>query len=61
MASLGMRMLLRCSRALKGTGGKMVLLKPQPLVEQALKVACLDQVFGIEQDEARAMEALKAQ
>jgi anti-anti-sigma factor len=56
LASLGMRMLLRVARALKPSGGKLAVLKPKPFVEEALKLASLDQVFGIAHDEEKAVE-----
>jgi anti-anti-sigma factor len=60
MASIGMRVILRVVKALKPIGAKLVVLKPQPLVEEALRIACLDQVFGIAQDEQKAREFLQS-
>ena len=59
MASIGMRVILRVVKALKPIGAKLVVLKPQPLVEEALRIACLDQVFGIAHDEQKALELLR--
>jgi anti-sigma B factor antagonist len=61
MSSLGMRMLLSNYRSLKEVGGKLVLLKPQPLVEDTLKAAMLDQIFPIVHDEIRALEIARKQ
>ena len=59
IASIGMRVMLRVVKALKPVGAKLVLLKPQPLVEEALRLACLDQVFGIAHDQQKALELLR--
>lgn len=54
ITSLGMRMLLHTQKALKQEGQKMILLKPQPLVEDALKKTYLDAVFPIVHNEREA-------
>jgi anti-anti-sigma regulatory factor len=54
-------MLLSNYRSLKEVGGKLVLLKPQPLVEDTLKAAMLDQIFPIVHDEIRALEIARKQ
>jgi anti-sigma B factor antagonist len=61
ITSLGMRMLLAAARALKKVGAKVVLLRPQPLVEEALKTASLDQVLPIVQDLQQALQAARPQ
>lgn len=47
IASLGMRMLLTAAKTIKANGGKLVVVKPQPLVEEALKAAGLDALMLI--------------
>ena len=58
MSSLGMRLLLRCAKSLKAAGCKMALLKPQQLVHEALKMASLDQIFGIVEEKRQALQFL---
>ena len=59
LASLGMRMFLSCAKTLKQHKTKMVLLNPQPLVEDALRSAGLTSVIPIEYDIDAAMGLLK--
>jgi len=47
IASIGIRLLLSNASALEGSGAKMVLVAPQPMVEQILRTAALDQVMPI--------------
>lgn len=56
LGSPGIRMLLVGEGGLKRAGAKMVLLNPQQLVEDTLKVAKLDRIFHIVHgaDEARS-------
>ena len=59
IASVGMRMLLASAKALKERGIKMILLKPQPLVDEALRTTCLDQLVPIVSDERLAFIRVK--
>jgi anti-anti-sigma factor len=43
ITSLGMGMITSCARSLQRHGAKMVLLNPQPAVEETLKAVGLDQ------------------
>lgn len=43
ITSLGMGMLVSCARSLSRFGAKMVLLNPQPEVEETLKAVGIDQ------------------
>jgi anti-anti-sigma factor len=43
ITSLGMGMIVSCARSLQRFGAKLVLLNPQPVVEEALKAVGLDQ------------------
>lgn len=60
MSSLGMRIILTAVRALKPLGAKVAVLKPAPLVEEAMRAASLEQVLVIEHDLGRALAALKS-
>jgi anti-anti-sigma factor len=42
ISSLGMGMIVSCARSLQRAGAKMVLLNPQPEVEEALKAVGID-------------------
>jgi anti-sigma B factor antagonist len=50
LASLGMRTLVMSAKAIRNEGGTMVLIHPQPNVEEALKTAGLDMVIPIARD-----------
>jgi anti-anti-sigma factor len=43
ITSLGMGMFISCARSLQRFGARMVLLNPQPQVEEAMKAVGLDQ------------------
>jgi anti-anti-sigma factor len=47
VTSLGMSMFISCARSLQRIGAKMVLLNPQPHVEEALKAVGVDQAIPI--------------
>lgn len=57
LASLAVRMLLR---ALGLAAAKVILFKPQPLVEEILRVSGVDDFVAIVSDEARAREMAMA-
>lgn len=57
VASLGMRMLISNARNLNKAGAKMVLLNPQPIVEQALATAGITEVIPIVRSEEEALQA----
>lgn len=57
IASIGIRMLLSNIKALNACGAKMVILSPQKLVEDVLKLSGLDTVTPIEHDRAAAIKA----
>lgn len=60
IASIGMRLLLSNARAVQKWGGKMVLLNPTDLVDDALKISGIDQLIEVYRDEAAAIADLKA-
>ena len=52
IASLGIRTLITGAKAATNNGGKMVLLNPQPNVEQVLRTTYADTVMPIVHDQA---------
>lgn len=54
IASLGVRVLLDAARALRKKGRALVLLRPQPRVEQVLRLTGMDALIVITHDEAEA-------
>ena len=59
IASLGMRILLSSARGVANHGAQLVLLKPKPLVKEALVVAGLDEVLKSYDDIYTAQAALE--
>lgn len=60
IASIGIRMFFTNARTLALHGAKMVLLNPQPMVEQTLKLAGVDLIAPIQRDVAAAEQLLGA-
>ena len=58
IASLGLRMLLTVAKALNLRGVKMVLLSPQPAVQQVLSLSGFDQLIPVRNDEGTALAFL---
>ncbi len=58
MGSLGMRTLVVAAKAVAKKGGKLVLLKPQPNVDRALRTSGIDTVIPIARDSAGAAALL---
>ncbi len=56
IASLGIRTLVVGAKATSNNGGKMVLLNPQPNVEQVLRTSYIDTVMPITHDSATVAE-----
>lgn len=59
LASLGLRMLLSVSKALSAHGAKLVVLNPQPLVEEVFTKAGFDKIIPITHDLDTALNLLK--
>jgi anti-anti-sigma factor len=59
IASIGIRLLLSNVKTLTAAHAKMVILKPQQMVEDVLKMAGLDAVIPIEHDVETAVEMLR--
>lgn len=55
LASVGMRMLLQAAKTLRVADRRLVLLRPQQNVKQALEVAGLAGILPITDDEAAAL------
>lgn len=60
LASIGMRLLLSNARALARRGSKLVLLKPTPLVRDALVTAGFEELIPMYDDFDVACEDLKS-
>ena len=58
VSSLGLRMLLTVAKALDQRGVKMVLLSPQPAVQQVLNLSGFDQLMPVHNDEGTALAFL---
>jgi len=54
LASLGMGLLVASHRSVAGAGHRMVILRPKPEVENALRMARLDGLMPIVHDAAEA-------
>jgi len=60
LASMGIRTLLASAKALGRRGGRMVLANPQPLVQEVLKVAGIDELIPVYADLVSACSALRS-
>ncbi len=58
IASVGIRLLLSNAKVLAASGAKLVILKPQKMVEDVLRMAGLDELLAIEHDPAAARALL---
>ena len=59
IASIGIRMFISNVKALASVGAKMIILKPQKMVDDVLRMAGLDAIIPIHQDLAAAAAAIK--
>jgi anti-anti-sigma factor len=60
IASMGIRLLISSAKALKAKGATMVLFGAQPLVQDVLEQAALDQILDIVASESEALARLAA-
>lgn len=60
IASLGIRMLVSYVKELVQAGARLALLKPQPVVEEALRKIALTDLLPIEHDLDTAVEYVRA-
>ena len=58
LASLGIRLLFAGAKALAGSGKKLVVLKPQPMVEETLLNSGTAKLIPIASDEESALKLL---
>jgi anti-anti-sigma factor len=58
MASMGLRSIVVSAKAIASKRGKVVLLAPQPQVEEVLAVSGIDTLIPIFRDEAEAIAAV---
>lgn len=58
MASLGLRSIVLSGKSVLRKGGKLVLLAPQPAVEEVISTSGIDELFQIFHDEAAAIAAV---
>jgi anti-anti-sigma factor len=58
ITSTGLRMLLTAAKVLGLYGAKVVLLKPQPTVEETLRLTSFHNLMPIEQDLTKALALL---
>lgn len=59
LASIGLRMLVKAAKALNKNSAKVLLLNPQPDVEEVLRTSGFDKIMPIEHDYEKALDALK--
>lgn len=60
MASLALRSVVMAGKAVHNKGGKLVLLAPQPAVEEVITVSGVDDLFPILRELAEAIAAVTA-
>lgn len=60
IASMGLRTLMMCARAIASKHGRMALVAPQPGVEKVLRTSGVDEIIPIHLDLPSATEALTA-
>jgi anti-anti-sigma factor len=60
LASLGIRLLFAGAKALASQGNKMVVVNPQPMVEETLLNSGTAKLIAIAHDEAEALKLLSA-
>jgi stage II sporulation protein AA (anti-sigma F factor antagonist) len=60
IASMGLRSLVVCAKSVISKRGRIVLLSPQPAVEDVLTVSGIDELIPIHRDEAQAIAAVLA-
>ncbi|MDJ0730497.1 MAG: STAS domain-containing protein [Crocosphaera sp.] len=58
LASIGIRLILSSARAIKKRGSKMVILNPQPMVEDIFKTSGIEKLIEIYHDYDEACQAV---
>ena len=59
LGSMGLRSIVIPARAVHGRGGKVVLFKPNEMVESVLKTSGIDSLLPVRHDLAAAIAALE--
>ena len=59
MASMGLRSLVVCAKSIMSKRGKVVLLSPQPMVEEVITISGINDLIPIYHDEAAAVAAVQ--
>lgn len=60
MASMGLRALVSCAKAVQSKKGRIVLLAPRPPVEEVIVTSGIDELIAIHHDEGAAVTAVLA-
>ena len=60
IGSMGIRMLISVARALAKKQGKLVLYRPQPLVEEVFNTVSLGEIISVRPDAASALAAARS-
>ncbi|MDE2333347.1 MAG: STAS domain-containing protein [Rhodospirillales bacterium] len=60
LASMGIRSLVVCAKSIASKKGRAVLLRPQPAVEEVLRVSGIDTLIPIHATEEDALAAVRA-
>jgi anti-sigma B factor antagonist len=58
MASMGLRCLVIAAKSIQSKRGRVVLLSPQPLVEEVIQTSGVDELIAVHQDETAAIAAV---
>jgi anti-sigma B factor antagonist len=58
MASLGLRSIVLAGKAIQRKGGKIVILSPQPIVEEVIVTSGVDEMIPIFREESAAIAAV---
>jgi anti-anti-sigma regulatory factor len=58
--SMGIRMFISVARALSKKQGKLVLYKPQPMVEEVFNTIALGEIISVQPDAASALAAVRS-
>ena len=59
IASMGLRSVVMAAKAIQGKLGRVVLLAPQPAVEDVIRTAGIDELIPIFHDESAAVAAVR--
>jgi anti-anti-sigma factor len=60
MASLGLRCLVQCAKAVQARHGKLVLLAPSPIVAEVIATSGIDELVPVYELHADALAAVSA-